>query len=128
MKSSNLFTTSPLRRVSIGFAFLFFGLFTSACGQEKVKQVTKEKQAPPAGTASLKTVFIPVEGMSCGSCAANVKRTVHGLPGVKAVEVSLEKRQTTVSYTEGETTPSQVRKAIDKLGYKAGEPVEVKKN
>ena len=126
MKSFILFQTSPLNRVSIVFAFLFLGLFTSACGQEKAKQATKEKPSQSAGTASVKTVLIPVEGMSCGSCAANVKRTVHGLAGIKAVEVSLEKRQTKVSYTEGETTPSEVRKAIDKLGYKAGEPVEVK--
>lgn len=128
MKSLNLFQINSLNKGLIVFSFLFLGLVTSSCGQEKKSEVTKEKTTSSASTKPLKTVIIPVEGMSCGSCVANVKRTAHSLVGVKAIEVSLEKRQAKVSYVKGETSPEQVRKAINELGYKAGEPVEAKKD
>lgn len=128
MKSLNLFQINSLNRALIVFYFLFMGLVTTSCGQEKKSEVMKEKTTSSVDTKPLKTVIIPVEGMSCGSCVANVKGTVHSLFGVKAVEVSLEKRQTKVSYVNGETSPEQVRKAINELGYKAGESVEAKKD
>lgn len=128
MKLLNLFQINSLNRVLIAFSFLSLGLVTTSCGQEKKNEVTKEKTTSSVNTKPLKTVIIPVEGMSCGSCVANVKRTVHSLVGVKAIEVSLEKRQAKVSYVNGETSPEQIRKAINELGYKAGEPTEAKKD
>lgn len=128
MKSLNLFQINSLNRGLIVFSFLFLGLVTTSCGQEKKNEATKEKTTTSVDTKHLKTVIIPVEGMSCGSCVGNVKRRVHSLVGVKAIEVSLEKRQAKVSYVKGETSLEQVKKAINELGYKAGEPVEAKKD
>lgn len=131
MTPLNVFQINSLDRVLILFSFLFLGFVTTSCGQEKKNKATKEKTTTSADTKPLNTVntvIIPVEGMSCGSCVANVKRTVHSLIGVKAVEISLEKRQAKVSYAKGEISPEQVIKAINELGYKAGEPVEAKKD
>ena len=74
-------------------------------------------------STATKTVALPVEGMSCGSCVASVKRTVEALPGVSGVKVSLEKRQVRVHYEEGEITPDRIAAAIRDLGYETGEPV-----
>ncbi|WP_345247370.1 heavy metal-associated domain-containing protein [Nibrella saemangeumensis] len=77
------------------------------------------------GTA--KTVIIPVKGMSCSACQANVKQNVASLQGVQDVTVSLEKREAKVTYTQGKVSPEQLVKTINELGYQAGKPVEAKK-
>ena len=70
--------------------------------------------------SQVKTVSIPVEGMSCVSCAARVKRTLKGIEGVQRVEVSLEHREATVRFTPDKVTPERFEAAINQLGYKAG--------
>ena len=73
----------------------------------------------------VKTVSIPVEGMSCVSCAARVKRTLKGIDGVQHVEVSLEKREAMVRFSPAKVTPERLEAAINELGYKAGKSHEV---
>ena len=75
-----------------------------------------------AAKSPLRVVEVPVEGMGCFSCAANVKHAVKSLTGVLRVEVSLEKRNARVTYLANVVTPDQIVTAIDKLGYTAGMP------
>ena len=77
----------------------------------------------PAASVSIKTMSVPVEGMSCGSCVASVKRTVKALDGVHGVDVSLEERRAKVQFEDGRTTPERIAAAIKELGYKTGDPV-----
>lgn len=67
-----------------------------------------------------KTISIPVEGMSCVSCAASVKRTLKGIDGVQHVEVSLERREAVVRFFPAKVSPQRLEAAINELGYKAG--------
>ncbi len=68
------------------------------------------------------TVSIPVDGMSCVSCAARVKRALKKIEGVQEVEVSLERREAVVRYQRDKVSPDRLRSVIDALGYKAGTP------
>ena len=80
--------------------------------------------SPPAKSASqIKTTVIPVEGMSCASCAARIKRPLKGMSGVTDAEVSLEKRNVRVRYQEKKVTPKRLQTAINDLGYKAKSPI-----
>lgn len=79
-----------------------------------------EVEAQTSSAPQLKTVSIPVEGMSCVSCAARVKRTIKGIEGVQHVEVSLERRETVVRFAPAKVTPERLEAAINALGYKAG--------
>ncbi len=67
-------------------------------------------------------VAIPVDGMSCVSCAARVKRALKKIEGVQEVEVSLERREAVVRYRPDKVSPDRLKSAIDALGYKAGNP------
>ena len=73
-------------------------------------------------SAETKMVSLPIDGMSCSSCVASVKRAVSSIDGVTGVEVSLEHRQANVHYVPEKVSPQQIVGAINKLGYKAGEP------
>jgi copper chaperone CopZ len=77
-------------------------------------------KAQTANAVPVKTVSIPVEGMSCVACAARVKRTLKGIEGVQHVEVSLELRDAMVRFLPKKVTPERLEAAINALGYKAG--------
>ncbi len=76
----------------------------------------------PSTDASVKTITVSVDGMSCAACVASVRKNVTALDGVTGVEVSLEKRQAKVHYQEEKVSPARIAESIQKLGYKAGEP------
>lgn len=78
--------------------------------------------APAVQLLAGESVTIPVEGMSCSSCVARVKRTLKAMDGVREVHVSLEKREAEIRYQPEKTSPEILAKAIDELGYKAGIP------
>lgn len=81
---------------------------------------TASTRAPATG--HIRQATIPVEGMSCGSCVARLRRHLTSMDGVVEVAVSLERREATVRYTEGKLSADVLVTAIDRLGYKAGAP------
>lgn len=85
-------------------------------------------QATPAANqeANLTTVVIPVEGMSCVSCAARIKKTLAAIDGVAHVEVSLGERSARVRFDSSRVSPDRLAAAINGLGYHAGAPAEAK--
>jgi len=58
-----------------------------------------------------------IEGMSCSHCVQAVKKAISSVPGVKSVEVSLEKKQAYLD-TDGEVDPDLIKKAVEEEGYK----------
>lgn len=99
-------------------------LIAPACGQAP-SPTTSSSGAQVVTTATRTTTdtihaTLSVEGMSCGSCVANVKRTLKGLEGVSVATVSLEKRSATISYDPRKVTTAQIQAAVNAAGYEAG--------
>ncbi|MBR0464732.1 MAG: heavy metal translocating P-type ATPase [Clostridia bacterium] len=59
-----------------------------------------------------------VTGMSCAACQARVEKAVSALPGVSGVSVSL---LTNSMGVEGDVSPAEVIRAVEKAGYGATE-------
>ena len=59
-------------------------------------------------------VSIPVEGMSCGHCAAAIKKAIAAAAPGSAVEVDLEAGEVRVT---GPAEPAVLRQAIQDAGY-----------
>lgn len=57
-----------------------------------------------------------IEGMSCGHCAAAVDRALRSVPGVEAVQVSLESGQARV---QGNADQAAMMTAVAEEGYAA---------
>lgn len=72
------------------------------------------------------TTEIKVKGMTCGSCAVAVKKGLTQTKGVKSAEVSLENNLAKVVYDDTQVTENELRKAIDKTGFKAEPPAQEK--
>lgn len=106
---------------SIGITFSIIVLIGLILGATLVLRAQPE-QPPASSSLPTTTVTIPVEGMSCASCAAHVKKTLRSIEGVTAVEVDLAQRAAHVSYSGTEVSPERLTAAINDLGYKAGTP------
>jgi copper chaperone len=65
----------------------------------------------------MESVTIPIEGMTCGGCVANVERVLKAIGGVHSVQVSLQPGQAKVEYAPGQVDPARLRSAIEDAGY-----------
>ena len=75
---------------------------------------------------NMKTVMIPVAGMSCAACTARIKTALASIDGVGEVEVNLAKRNARVKFAASKLSPDRLVAAINGLGYRAGTPAEAK--
>ncbi|HSI31047.1 MAG TPA: heavy metal translocating P-type ATPase [Miltoncostaeaceae bacterium] len=64
---------------------------------------------------------LPIEGMTCASCAARVARSLNGLEGVDA-SVNLATETATVAFDPGRIDPARLVEAVEATGYRARLP------
>lgn len=60
---------------------------------------------------------IPVVGMACASCSANVERKLRSLPGVDSAAVSLPGRSVLVEYDPARISLEKMKSEINGIGY-----------
>lgn len=61
--------------------------------------------------------ILPVMGMMCAGCSANVESKLKAIDGIKTVAVSLPGRTVMVEYDEKQVTPADMKQVIDSAGY-----------
>lgn len=105
--------------------FIIFGLlFTLSLA---MSLTSLHAQQSSTSTSNVKTVILPVEGMTCVSCVSGIKKSLKNMLGVTSVAVDLKDRNAKVTYIDGLTSPEAISKKISELGYKVGKPVEASK-
>ena len=62
-------------------------------------------------------ITLPVEGMTCAACQANVQRALTATPGVTKAAVNLMMHEATVQYDPAATDPAKLVAAINDTGY-----------
>ena len=60
---------------------------------------------------------IPVVGMACASCSANVERKLRSLPGVDSAAVSLPGCSALVEYDPARISLEKMKSEINGIGY-----------
>ena len=80
--------------------------------------------APEPVTDSVVGTFIKYEvfGMDCPGCHGGLEKLALGIPGVRTATASWEDKKLTLGLEDGaEVTEEQVRSAIDRANFTAGE-------
>lgn len=67
----------------------------------------------------MQDTIIKVGGMSCQGCVRNVTGVLQALPGVSAVEVSLEAGEAHVRHDPAQSDVAALRSAIEDAGFDA---------
>ena len=75
---------------------------------------------------NMKTVVMPIEGMSCSACVARVKKTLTSIDGVSDVQVNLVERNARIRFAPSKLSPDGLVAAVNGLGYQAGPPTEAR--
>jgi copper-transporting P-type ATPase V len=73
-------------------------------------------QSEPIASNQPRFIDLPVEGMTCGSCAARVQRTLERQPGVATAEVNYATGKAHLAIAD-EVDLAQLRAAVEKAGY-----------
>ncbi|MBD81448.1 MAG: hypothetical protein CL840_21195 [Crocinitomicaceae bacterium] len=107
------------RRILFVILLIFQTFFFACSGSNSQNNQTGLNEG------EVKLIEIPIDGMSCMSCVANVKTTLSSMDGVVEVIVSLQEKNAKVRYDIQKVTAEQLKNAINKLSYKAGKPKEL---
>jgi Cu+-exporting ATPase len=80
--------------------------------------------APTDQTAktTIERADLPIEGMTCASCANRIEKRLSKQPGVTSANVNFATKVATVKYDPAATGPETLAKAVDDIGYKAVVP------
>ncbi|MFZ5572595.1 MAG: heavy metal translocating P-type ATPase [Thermodesulfobacteriota bacterium] len=66
----------------------------------------------------LHTVMLPISGMTCVNCAANIERSLRKMNGVSHAEVNFAAERATVSFHPESVNSGQIAARIEQAGYK----------
>ncbi|MBM3675777.1 MAG: copper-translocating P-type ATPase [Actinobacteria bacterium] len=72
--------------------------------------------------ATVARVDLPIEGMTCASCAARIERGVARLDGVEECRVNFATEVAAVIYDPAAASPETMRAKVAQLGYRSPEP------
>lgn len=69
-----------------------------------------------AGADAPARLLLPIEGMTCATCAGRVEKVLCALPGVQA-SVNLSSEHADVSFDPARVTPAALEEAVTRAGY-----------
>lgn len=78
--------------------------------------MTSPEPAPTPTT----TATLPIEGMTCASCANFVQRALTKTPGVRTASVNYATEKATVEFDPAAVSPAGLRAAVEGAGYGVG--------
>ena len=67
--------------------------------------------------AATQTVTLSVPGMTCAACPITVKKALTQVSGVSKTEVSLDRREATVTFDDAKTDVEALTRATKEAGY-----------
>lgn len=65
-------------------------------------------------------IVLPIEGMTCASCAATVQEALAGASGVTAAGVNFATNKAAIEYDDAQTNVSLLIKTVREAGYNSG--------
>lgn len=113
-------TKSLFMKLSFSLVMVIAFAITS-CAQNQPKTDTTASK-----TVQTQKIKMSIDGMVCSACQSSVKKTIKSLDGVKDVEVSLENRNAIVTFYPNLIKADSIQKAVNKGGFTAGKPQELK--
>lgn len=75
-----------------------------------------------AAPAREQAVELPIEGMTCATCATEVRHAIEALPGVRRVEVRFAAERALIRLDPAQVDLSTIQRAIEATGYRVRTP------
>ncbi|CAG8504842.1 5589_t:CDS:1 [Paraglomus occultum] len=75
-----------------------------------------------ANTDPVKTITLPVTGMTCQSCVKSITNSLSLHEGIRTVNVSLENENATIEYDETTISKNEIIQIIEDCGFEVNKP------
>src|SRR5579871_1110000 len=82
----------------------------------RIQPLESEMSAVEAAAAERLHLVLPIEGMTCATCAGRVEKALRALPGVAAT-VNLSSERADVDFDPRRVSPETLADAITRAGY-----------
>lgn len=92
----------------------FFMLGIAIWGAPEVPATTQG--VPSSGQAPGEIITLKIKGMTCASCAGDIRKALLGVPGVKRADVSYAQGGAIVEVEPGRATHEQLIRAVASAG------------
>ncbi len=79
---------------------------------------------PATGNDELPLIELPVEGMTCASCASRIARALNKIDGVDEAEVNLASSKASIRFDPAQTDVAAFTERIERLGYQVPEVID----
>ncbi len=93
----------------------------SLVSADEIKKAIKKLSYQVKEITNKKEVTLNISGMTCASCASNTEKTVKKLKGVETASVNIATNKGVFVYDSDVLKLSDIKKAIESIGYKATE-------
>ncbi|HEY0994862.1 MAG TPA: metal-binding (seleno)protein [Gemmatimonadaceae bacterium] len=116
---------NPMRTRLLLFPLSLLAISFASLSQARPVEASAAVDAPgqshesPVPSATLDTVTLHVEGMTCGGCTLATRKVLERLAGVTKAKVSYEEKRATVVYDPAKVTVQQMIAAVATLKYTA---------
>jgi P-type Cu+ transporter len=87
---------------------------------EQTVQITDNKPDDDRETTSpskIKTIMLPIAGMSCASCVNKIQTHLVNLPGIETASVNLATENAAVTFDPTQLSFDEIKKSIQEIGY-----------
>lgn len=98
------------------FAFILFSFQANA---QCCHSVAQQSKGDKSNQQKIKTVRLKITGMTCAGCSNHVSAALKNVEGVLGQTVEYPEDLATIKYDPTKTNPTELIKAIEKIGYKA---------
>ena len=106
-----------LLSLSIG-TLLVYGMGEKTSPTEKTQPQEQTQSQTPA---SIKTVSIPVQGMTCNGCAIKIKTQLNQTEGILSCTVAHKEGTVECQYDTSKLTVSDIKNASNETGFIASD-------
>lgn len=66
-------------------------------------------------------IEVPIIGMTCDTCARDVRRAIETVPGVRSADVLLAAQKAVIHHDLGQVNLDNIRRAVEAAGYRVGD-------
>ncbi len=84
----------------------------------------RTENAPAPAANEIRTVTLPVSGMTCAACQSHVERALRSTPGVREAQVNLLTNSARVTFDSALSRPQDLIASVRDAGYDAELPAE----
>ncbi|APT75517.1 ATPase [Marinitoga sp. 1137] len=109
-----------IEKVNVNFATekLSLKFDPTKVDENEIKKIVKDVGYDLDIPSDYKTITIPIEGMTCSSCANAITKSINKIDGIISVNVNFATEKAIVSYDPKTVRISNIKKAIENAGYK----------